>query len=107
MLAGESPQSHPEATTKRSSNRTAYPRSLLKQPDARPTYAQLLEHPWMKEDDEREVDMAAWVARALEARANRRTTGAPVSSSAPEVAEGHARGPATSPPSQTANADKA
>jgi hypothetical protein len=80
--------------------------SLLKQPDARPTYAQLLEHPWMKEDDEREVDMAAWVAGALEAKARRRTNGAPVSSSAPEVAEGHARGPAVPPPTQTANADK-
>jgi hypothetical protein len=58
----------------------------------------------MKEDDERDVDMAAWVASALAAKAARRSHGAPVSSSAPEVNEGHATGPAVPPPAQTANA---
>lgn len=46
-------------------------RSLLKDPNARPTYAQLLEHPFLLADKDAEVDMAAWVAEALERRAKR------------------------------------
>jgi len=60
---------------------------LRKIPETRPTYAQLLKHPWMIEDDNREVDMIGWVARALEARAARQRSGQPISSSAPEVQE--------------------
>ncbi|KAG9000376.1 hypothetical protein FRB94_005478 [Tulasnella sp. JGI-2019a] len=40
-------------------------RCLMKEPTQRGTYAQLLEHPWLKEDSAREVDMVAWVARAV------------------------------------------
>lgn len=45
--------------------------SLLKDPNARPTYAQLLEHPFLLADKDSDVDMAAWVAQALERRAER------------------------------------
>lgn len=72
--------------------------SLRKSPDARPTYGELLEHPWMKEDEGREVDMAAWVVKALDARSQRKSTGGTVGSSGPEVAEGHAEGPAAEAP---------
>ncbi|GAA5999763.1 hypothetical protein JCM10207_005897 [Rhodosporidiobolus poonsookiae] len=44
---------------------------LIKQADKRPTYAQLLAHPWLAADAARGptgVDMAGWVARALEYR---------------------------------------
>ncbi|GHJ87391.1 hypothetical protein NliqN6_3793 [Naganishia liquefaciens] len=68
---------------------------LQKEPEKRWTYAQLLDHPWMKADAEREVDMVGWVARALEARAAKKKNGAAVSSSGPEVAINHADGPAT------------
>lgn len=44
---------------------------LLKDPNARPTYAQLLEHPFLLADKDSDVDMAAWVAQALERRAER------------------------------------
>jgi hypothetical protein len=44
----------------------------------------------MKEDEAREVDMVGWVARALEARAAKKKNGAAVSTSGPEIAEGHA-----------------
>lgn len=44
----------------------------------------------MKEDAAREVDMVGWVARALEARAAKKKNGAAVSTSGPEIAEGHA-----------------
>jgi len=64
---------------------------LRKIPETRPTYAQLLKHPWMIEDDNREVDMIGWVARALEARAARQRSGQPISSSAPEVQEAASR----------------
>lgn len=60
--------------------------SLLKQPEMRPTYSQLLKHKWMLEDAERDVDMVGWVAAALKARAAKRSRGQPVSSSAPEGA---------------------
>ncbi|KZS93943.1 kinase-like protein [Sistotremastrum niveocremeum HHB9708] len=38
---------------------------LMKDPNARATYAELLEHPFLGADRGREVDMAGWVARAL------------------------------------------
>ncbi|KIJ67606.1 hypothetical protein HYDPIDRAFT_174030 [Hydnomerulius pinastri MD-312] len=41
---------------------------LIKSADERATYPQLLAHPWMKMDAEREVDMAGWAARAIEWR---------------------------------------
>ncbi|KIJ49467.1 hypothetical protein M422DRAFT_27832 [Sphaerobolus stellatus SS14] len=41
---------------------------MHKDPEIRATYAQLLEHPFLKEDCTREVDMAGWVERALERR---------------------------------------
>lgn len=45
--------------------------SLLKDPNARPTYAQLLEHPFLKGEKELDVDMAGWVAESLERRSKR------------------------------------
>lgn len=62
------------------------PSSLLKQPEMRPTYDQLLKHPWMVQDEGHDVDMAGWVERALEAKARRRRTGESASTSAPEMA---------------------
>lgn len=41
---------------------------LRRTPTQRPTYAQLLEHPWLKADAEREIDMATWIAGALDWR---------------------------------------
>ncbi|GAA6014986.1 hypothetical protein JCM11491_002383 [Sporobolomyces phaffii] len=38
---------------------------LEKQPERRPTYAQLLQHPWLREDKEKNVDMEGWIAKAL------------------------------------------
>lgn len=43
-------------------------RCLVKNADERATYAELLAHPWMQMDSERDVDMAGWVARAVEWR---------------------------------------
>jgi mitogen-activated protein kinase kinase len=43
-------------------------RSLIKRPESRATYAQLLSHPFLLEDAQREVDMRGWVAQALEWR---------------------------------------
>lgn len=39
---------------------------LIKQASKRPTYAQLLDHPFLRQDRAREVDMVAWVQKALE-----------------------------------------
>ncbi|WRT70593.1 uncharacterized protein IL334_007591 [Kwoniella shivajii] len=44
---------------------------LEKDPNRRPTYAQLLEHPFLVADKEAEVDMVGWVAAALDRRAAR------------------------------------
>jgi len=41
---------------------------LIKNADERATYKELLEHPWMQMDRQREVDMVSWVARAVEWR---------------------------------------
>ncbi|KAL4074238.1 kinase-like protein [Scleroderma citrinum] len=43
-------------------------RCLVKNSEERATYQELLAHPWMRMDAEREVDMAGWVARAIEWR---------------------------------------
>jgi len=40
-------------------------RCLVKRPEGRATYAQLLNHPFLQEDARRNVDMREWVARAL------------------------------------------
>lgn len=45
--------------------------SLIKDANLRPTYAQLLEHPFLAADKDAEVDMVGWVAEALERRASR------------------------------------
>jgi len=42
--------------------------SLMKEPLKRATYAELLEHPWLVEDQTREVDMVGWVAGAITAK---------------------------------------
>ncbi|EIW69968.1 hypothetical protein TREMEDRAFT_30196 [Tremella mesenterica DSM 1558] len=42
---------------------------LLKDPNARPTYAQLLQHPFLLADQNADIDMASWVAEALSRRA--------------------------------------
>jgi len=39
---------------------------LVKAPSGRATYKELLEHPFLQADAEREVDMVGWVAKALE-----------------------------------------
>ncbi|WVR08512.1 hypothetical protein IAU60_005567 [Kwoniella sp. DSM 27419] len=44
---------------------------LEKDPHRRPTYAQLLEHPFLLADKEADVDMVGWVSAALERRAER------------------------------------
>lgn len=56
----------------------------------------------MLDDETREVDMVGWVSKALALRAQRQRTGGAVSSSGPEVAEGHAEGPAAGPEAETA-----
>ncbi|KAJ9098615.1 hypothetical protein QFC21_004262 [Naganishia friedmannii] len=71
---------------------------LQKEPERRWTYAQLLEHPWMKQDDERDVDMVGWVQRALESRAAKKKSGAPTSTSGPEAVQGHAEKASVVPP---------
>ncbi|KAF9469950.1 kinase-like domain-containing protein [Collybia nuda] len=42
---------------------------LVKAPDGRATYQQLLDHPFLQQDKKRKVDMVSWVERALEVRA--------------------------------------
>ncbi|ADV19917.1 STE/STE7 protein kinase [Cryptococcus gattii E566] len=44
---------------------------LEKDPNRRPTYAQLLEHPFLLADKGAEVDMVGWVERALRRKAER------------------------------------
>ncbi|KIM69054.1 hypothetical protein SCLCIDRAFT_103633 [Scleroderma citrinum Foug A] len=43
-------------------------RCLVKNAEERASYSELLAHPWMKMDAERQVDMASWVAHAIEWR---------------------------------------
>lgn len=43
-------------------------RCLIKNADERATYKELLEHPWIKADRQRSVDMVSWVAKAIEWR---------------------------------------
>jgi mitogen-activated protein kinase kinase len=45
--------------------------SLLKDPNARPTYGELLEHPFLLADKDSDVDMAGWVQHALDRQAKR------------------------------------
>lgn len=45
--------------------------SLLKDPNARITYAQMVDHPFLLADKGADVDMAGWVTDALEKRAAR------------------------------------
>jgi len=53
-------------------------RCLMKEPTQRGTYAQLLEHPWLKEDSARKVDMVAWVARAVGLREKAKKSGSTI-----------------------------
>jgi len=41
---------------------------LIKNADERATYKELLEHPWLQADRQREVDMVSWVTRAIQWR---------------------------------------
>ncbi|KAI0268744.1 kinase-like protein [Gloeopeniophorella convolvens] len=43
-------------------------RCLVKRPEGRATYAELLSHPFLREDAHRNIDMRGWVARALQWR---------------------------------------
>ncbi|GAA5959654.1 hypothetical protein JCM21900_002148 [Sporobolomyces salmonicolor] len=52
-------------------------RCLIKQAARRPTYAQLLEHPWLKQDVGRDVDMVGWIAHALAYREKNPKVNAP------------------------------
>ncbi|KAG8849346.1 hypothetical protein FRB96_000882 [Tulasnella sp. 330] len=54
-------------------------RCLMKEPAQRGTYAQLLEHPWLKEDSTRQVDMVAWVTRAVVLRERAKKSGSTIS----------------------------
>ncbi|KAL7422324.1 MAP kinase kinase Wis1 [Cryptotrichosporon argae] len=47
---------------------------LIKDPNRRPTYAQLLEHAFLLADKDAEVDMVGWVQQALEKRTARGVT---------------------------------
>ncbi|KAF8236534.1 kinase-like protein [Tricholoma matsutake] len=44
-------------------------RCLVKAPSGRATYKELLEHPFLQADSERDVDMVGWVAKASEYKA--------------------------------------
>lgn len=44
---------------------------LLKDAKDRPTYAALLEHPFLTKYNESEVDMKGWATKAMEARLKR------------------------------------
>ncbi|KAK4686322.1 mitogen-activated protein kinase kinase, partial [Tremellales sp. Uapishka_1] len=44
---------------------------LIKDPNGRPTYAQLLKHPFLLADIDADVDMVGWVAQAMKRRAAR------------------------------------
>jgi len=50
---------------------------LLKDPAARPTYAELLRHPFLLADKDADVDMPSWVAQALQRRAAKGVTPLP------------------------------
>ncbi|KAL5631342.1 hypothetical protein ACGC1H_007010 [Rhizoctonia solani] len=54
---------------------------MIKEPTKRATYAELLDHPWLVADRDREVDMPGWVLSAVQYRKAKRATGAEVSSS--------------------------
>lgn len=56
--------------------------TLHKDARRRPTYAQLLQHPFLQADANRQVDMADWVRRALEWKAQQ----SPSTSSSPSDA---------------------
>ncbi|KAH7919324.1 kinase-like protein [Leucogyrophana mollusca] len=50
-------------------------RCLVKNASERATYPELLDHPWLLADMDREVDMVGWVARAMEWRDRGRKAG--------------------------------
>ena len=60
--------------------------SLKKSPKERPTYSELLKHPFLVADVGREVDMASWVAESLARRAAKGVPLAPVTPSNPAAA---------------------
>ncbi|KAH7888501.1 kinase-like protein [Phlebopus sp. FC_14] len=51
---------------------------LIKNADERATYPQLLAHPWIKLDEDLNVDMAGWATRAIEWRDRGRRGGATI-----------------------------
>ena len=62
------------------------PLSLKKAPTERPTYAELLKHPFLVADAGREVDMATWVTESLARRAAKGVPLAPITPSNPAAA---------------------
>ncbi|KAF8756938.1 kinase-like protein [Rhizoctonia solani] len=59
--------------------------SLIKEPTKRATYAELLDHPWLVADRDREVDMAGWVEQAVDFRKAKRAAGAEAAVKAGDV----------------------
>jgi mitogen-activated protein kinase kinase len=59
--------------------------SLRKQPTQRPTYSELLKHPFLVNDVGREVDMAGWVESSLAKRKAKGVPLAPVANLAPKA----------------------
>ncbi|KZO98851.1 kinase-like protein [Calocera viscosa TUFC12733] len=59
---------------------------LRKDPAQRPTYAELLEQPFLVNDKSREVDMVGWVANAIEHRDTHRTVSSSQTDAPPAVA---------------------
>lgn len=50
---------------------------LDRNPDRRPVYSQLLQHPFLAEDEVSDVDMVAWVNNAMKFKGSKRTKAPP------------------------------
>ncbi|KDQ21838.1 hypothetical protein BOTBODRAFT_214628 [Botryobasidium botryosum FD-172 SS1] len=78
---------------------------LRKEPEMRYTYSQLLDHPFLVSDRERDVDMVSWVSGAMEHRAAVRAAAANGGAAAPASAAGpdsSSSAPASAPAPESA-----